>query len=1462
MVFPELLVKKSGQNIKKPRRSTSKRFEICSKSRSEISSIYCYFSSFESLISTPRDVTGSPTNQHPPCYSTKSHAQRPITNLLLLTALLFMIALGLDVHIDDAHDEDCDNSALTPTPPAQGILQRLLSAFTPARPLEAPASNPPAPHQSPLSETCPPQYAPSTFPRQDESLFSGSGTADDQSSLRLSLKRKLGARRRSISLSAASSIPHSQLMPSRGVIIDNLATPVSTRTRTRSLSTSTKCVRISSPGKYSCLNNDEIDIVIVETVNPTFAQMSKIVNDNLLQLRHPGINNVVTRTFPQDSTAVLNLIKATDQENPLILHASGPPLLINLLPRRTNPNLSVVSLELHNSLLLLYPEVLRHYRVTLPPASLTKDQDPTCLISIGLMTPEPATTEMIINKLPEFLTTEPGRYETDQQLPEPSPAAHTPTEEDSSRTLSDVDQLELVKTLLNCPLQQPRPTLKISSFNEAILNLGRSHLISCLTAEDIEHAKKETVPSLRSKLARHFAKSPLVLTNITLDFITEGMVLTTARRELTYMGVTDEMTDAKDVKTRLCNILKGMPDPSLNADHPKTSLDKPEPAQEHKERHHKPDMPPAITIEEPTGDTNEATPKPALEPSLPAEAAQPISTDSAAIKTEEPTGDTSEATPKPALAPSFPAEAIQPTSTDPAASQSASPETTEQTQGETLEPGATPKSLPVPMTTVWIKQHPHSLASKKDQSELVDKLLAEPVAAHHTRAHSLSQAALAELVPSASETNLKKCVKAESLGTFKKGDKANMKKALIKSTKEKYPTDTTLKALINSLKKGGLENQLNALGFHPRGMNVDNMKNKLYSLLTETNEKQPSPPSPGTRGVQQDQKVASSSTDTKKEEGSSVTNKDEPKPATSDKPAEKKKKGPKEKKITGDEKAKNDGKVNDINREDADPLQVQKPDAANEPTEPKTQTTGQGPASKDQCPLSQNSILEEAILDIQREIVCHEATLSLLIGENTVRKTAKDKAIKSPGKDNNHIQALERRLVASETLCLSLAEELRATKSILQAAESRQTAQLQNITADIIKLQCEAKLRAGTTLPTITTRKAHDSKEKPMTIIRGSQTAYSHTNQGQACEISSAKKPITTIRGAQTDPKVTMTDKRLQTDPEITQTPPSAGCVCKIGSAKKPMTTIRGAQTDPKVTMTDRRLQTDSKITQTPPSAVSQPPNMTQPSDQPSHTIPPGNQMESPQSHTPAQPQHTSVDTQLPSAAQRPTSAECQSIQAPYYLGSQSKGLMPVPDTRGKSSPLDSQQHRPINGDRKCLVIHDDHHNSLFPINRHGLQIVSHNAGSLKSLSPNKLDDLINKHRPESLFLHLGINDIQRLNRHPDAIVDDLEDIMNHILHETTIQLCVSTILRTNNPDLNKKIEYVNRWIFQISNKLRRESRGASERIFTRDNSAIDKAILLQKDGISLNDYGTIKLSIRLISGLNKTLTNSRYRNG
>ena len=122
---------------------------------------------------------------------------------------------------------------------------------------------------------------------------------------------------------------------------------------------------------------------------------------------------------------------------------------------------------------------------------------------------------------------------------------------------------------------------------------------------------------------------------------------------------------------------------------------------------------------------------------------------------------------------------------------------------------------------------------------------------------------------------------------------------------------------------------------------------------------------------------------------------------------------------------------------------------------------------------------------------------------------------------------------------------------MLHAAESRQTAQLQNITADIIKLQSEANLRAGTTIPTINTQKAHSSKEKPITIIRGSQTA--HTNQGQD---GKNKKLMTTIRGIQTEPKVTMTDRRLQM--EATRIPTSAGCVCEIGSAKKPVKNSNG----------------------------------------------------------------------------------------------------------------------------------------------------------------------------------------------------------------------------------------------------------------------------------------------------------------
>ena len=280
--------------------------------------------------------------------------------------------------------------------------------------------------------------------------------------------------------------------------------------------------------------------------------------------------------------------------------------------------------------------------------------------------------------------------------------------------------------------------------------------------------------------------------------------------------------------------------------------------------------------------------------------AEPEASQPASLETAEETDNpevTTEAMPKPALEPSLPAEAIKPTSADLAVSRPASPETDEEIQGETLEPKeptedtneATPKSnTTMKPRTSSLEQDPNRVASEKDQIELVDKLFDESVAAHQTQPHLLSQAALAEMVLSASETNLKKCVKAESLGTFKKGDKSSMKKALIKNTKDKYPTNRTLEALINSLKKGGLETHLNSLGFHPRGMNVDNMKNKLYSLLTETVEKkesppdrrESSPPSAVTREVNRAKEEASPSSATKEEE-IPVNNMDKQQPAAS-----------------------------------------------------------------------------------------------------------------------------------------------------------------------------------------------------------------------------------------------------------------------------------------------------------------------------------------------------------------------------------------------------------------------------------------------------------------------------------------------------------------------------------------------------------------------------------------------------
>ena len=235
---------------------------------------------------------------------------------------------------------------------------------------------------------------------------------------------------------------------------------------------------------------------------------------------------------------------------------------------------------------------------------------------------------------------------------------------------------------------------------------------------------------------------------------------------------------------------------------------------------------------------------------------------------------------------------------------------------------------------------------------------------------------------------------------------------------------------------------------------------------------------------------------------------------------------------------------------------------------------------------------------------------------------------------------------------------------------------------------------------------------------------------------------------------------------------------------------------------------------------------------------------------------------------QKGTNAESRTRRNTNTEWKRSSTSLSQPPDNESSRNTAGRSPNPQAGDHKCLILHDKHHQKILPVTRQGFLLESHNAGCLKSLKSYKLEDLIQKHKPGSVFVHLGLEDLQK-HKDPEDLASDFKELMDYILVETQVKLCISSILKTKSPRLNDSIASVNRSIFSYSNKLRRESQAARERIFTFNNANVDKEILLSNDGISLNDYGTTKLAARLTHCLNKiqranqkSSTISRQHNG
>ena len=714
----------------------------------------------------------------------------------------------------------------------------------------------------------------------------------------------------------------------------------------------------------------------------------------------------------------------------------------------------------------------------------------------------------------------------------------------------------------------------------------------------------------------------------------------------------------------------------------------------------------------------------------------------------------------------------------------------------------------------------------KDPPKIVQQSSEPPLGAGTpppTRAHTISNGRLAEIIASLGATNLQTCVKAESLGPFKKENKSGMRKALTRSIMSKYPSDVTLKALIKSLKKEGLVLELQTLGIQPGNMNVESMKEKLGSLLTETIDKQ---------------SEDTGSNNSLIEDSSVETHAD----------AEIKSK-PIRKIVEHTEKPDIRPKAS----KEEPPIQTEsvKPKASTR----KSETAKEPAIDYDNTRLhSQHSILEEAIVKLQQETNCHEATINLLLEK-------KETATKKQGSPNmlleTRLKAIEDRLVASEKRCLSQSKDTKEIEGRLVASEAICLSQSKEIKElrNQIKMNHEAEVKRCEALDGgFRLRHDADHRVHPTSVTTSTQTLIERRIQADMSKITEEEKRklghVSVVRRTQADmSKITEKEKR-----KLGHHPTQGLKLTQQGTQSKNHTGLPIVVEAPP---TQQEAQPKAK-----PALLPDP-------DQKSSTHKEETVVaveKGPSHGTTVQLDSTGLGTSTPQSQRKADSIEekTENVKTAQQ-GSTNHELQihasrAISDNRESLAPRQNRNHQPRTGDHKCLILHDENHRKLLPMTKRGFFIESHQAGSLKSLKSHRLEALLKKHAPGTVFIHLGIEDLQKYND-PEDLTKDFEELMDYILDETNVKICISSILKTNSTKLNDSIDRVNRSIFQYSNKLRRESQIARLRIFTYNNVNIDKEALLLDDGISLNDYGTTKLGLRIGQCLDKTQGRNQQRN-
>ena len=190
---------------------------------------------------------------------------------------------------------------------------------------------------------------------------------------------------------------------------------------------------------------------------------------------------------------------------------------------------------------------------------------------------------------------------------------------------------------------------------------------------------------------------------------------------------------------------------------------------------------------------------------------------------------------------------------------------------------------------------------------------------------------------------------------------------------------------------------------------------------------------------------------------------------------------------------------------------------------------------------------------------------------------------------------------------------------------------------------------------------------------------------------------------------------------------------------------------------------------------------------------------------------------------------------------------------------------------RNALLVHDTIHDDFKRdhfSNTHDVSTVKYKSLE-HALSRGNLIWKIKQLKPETVFIHLGYEDI-RNNRSYDDIMNDYKQLTWRIIDETNAKVCISTVIPDLSSDtLKMRIREVNRGVNIFINDTR-INKQQHDRLFSTGNDNLRHFVVrtVNKDGatIKLDENGQLKLWLRLrdsldrISLLTDDTQNSRNR--